>query len=1228
MNSDSSEELMPQGQDRYRLNCRVLSNQDGNIGNITTVNGNTLTSFSLPLGNNIVIGSKEYPLGKKVYYFVYNSTNLHSILEYDSVANTIAKVFQDGIVGNAANILNFDKDHLITGINIIELTADAHLLCWTDNFNEPRKINIEKGKLYISSGGTDINGYINSPGIGFDPRIIYIIKQPPLLCPESRWLGSLSNEAGFRAETSTSVSIGAVMLDKVPFDLVIYGAPEFNVSTFEWTVATTGYYKVETYVGVSTLAPPAPPGTGNLYIYKNGVPLTTLVMSVIDDTYHYYDITENNILLIAGDVLSVYVGYIDINYDAGDAFSFFTATYLGSATSTNHLFKKLFQFKHKFIYDDYEESAYSPISVYAFPETTGDPSKPDDIVLQYSILNVTVQTGSSIVKKIRVVAKEVNSANFSLIAEFDKSELIIADNSTYTFPFINDGNYVPIEINDSIKLFDSVPLLAQTQEFFFSNRMVWGLITEGYDNVPIDMNIRIYHDTFIASINNNHFPNQSFLKSSGVYTVGIVYYDTLGNRSGVANIVHGKSTELQPNGTYGTTMYIPFLTDPNYAPGVTTALMNNIPKVDCEIYNNPPTWATHYQIVRSKNLSVSKYLQFTAKAVTYTGNNIELIVNNIYTDYKTAYPLSTLDYGFTKGDRIRFIAPRASSTTIGTPFFFNDSEIIDFDEGTGKLIVRDNFSAPSGMVAGVLFEIYTPSLQIINDNELVFEFCEINDIGTDVHGNLIHNGALNQLIVQSTSSTNGSPLIVAQVSVGHGLTVARKVKIIGIGWSTYGVISISNVTNVTIDYSGQVITGTYNSTTSTIIEGAIINIESGDCFRRKQDNIYGAGDTLTINVEAMNASNMFASLAWDYGRPNRIDANNRQVTRPATLIYSQQLVPETFINGLSSVFDTNFETYESKYGGIYKLYAKDQTLIMFQELKVAPIPILQNVFSGTQGGTVVGTSTQVLSPSVQYYTGEYGIGRNPESFAVYGNSIYFMDVNSCTPLRLSRDGLTPLSDEGFMGNYFLQKCSQVLSVPFQVKVYGTYDLEFGEYIISFEDVEGSPGETIAFDEGNNTFNTFYSYLPENMCWSGAGLLSFKNGALWVHNSNTIQNNFYGVQYTSDLWTILNDNPENEKIFTAIEETSKEVWTVPSISNIDGQESNLIESDFQQKEQQQQYAAVWKDVNTPNLVSGTELFNGDPMRSRTFLIKLRYSGTTFSRLYSLNLRYIISNLHNR
>ena len=56
--------------------------------------------------------------------------------------------------------------------------------------------------------------------------------------------------------------------------------------------------------------------------------------------------------------------------------------------------------------------------------------------------------------------------------------------------------------------------------------------------------------------------------------------------------------------------------------------------------------------------------------------------------------------------------------------------------------------------------------------------------------------------------------------------------------------------------------------------------------------------------------------------------------------------------------------------------------------------------------------------------GDYGISRNPESFAKFGFRRYFADKDRNSVMRLSRDGLTPISQYG-MADYFRDYLSLV-----------------------------------------------------------------------------------------------------------------------------------------------------------------------------------------------------------
>ena len=386
LNSDATDELMPEGDSRYRLNVRVLSSDNATNGAIETVKGNTPISFAsaqqLPAGTNTCIGSKEWLIRKKIYFFVHNSNGDHTIWEYSTDSTAVLPLSPIKLVLQDSG-LNFSTSKLITSINFIELDADNHLMYWTDNYNEPRKINIEKGIKYsITPFGSTAGGY-ETP---FDIKWISRIKTPPVR-PSYSW--------------------------------------------------------------------------------------------------------------------------------ANDA-----------AIVVNNLLDKNYQFKLQYVYDDNDISAWSMMSIYEFPQVTYITNKANDAYTQFNKIIIDFNTGSSIVKKIRISAKETNETDFSLITEIDKTDSNYLDNVQETFIFLNDGLYLPIEVNESIKLYDNVPLLSQTHDIISGNRLADGNITEGYDAVDIDMQMELgFQDVDNSQPNPKDITDNSFLKSGGTYTYGIVYYD-------------------------------------------------------------------------------------------------------------------------------------------------------------------------------------------------------------------------------------------------------------------------------------------------------------------------------------------------------------------------------------------------------------------------------------------------------------------------------------------------------------------------------------------------------------------------------------------------------------------------------------------------------------------------------------------------------------------------------
>jgi hypothetical protein len=108
--------------------------------------------------------------------------------------------------------------------------------------------------------------------------------------------------------------------------------------------------------------------------------------------------------------------------------------------------------------------------------------------------------------------------------------------------------------------------------------------------------------------------------------------------------------------------------------------------------------------------------------------------------------------------------------------------------------------------------------------------------------------------------------------------------------------------------------------------------------------------------------------------------------RGNTLIYSGIFNSRTGVND-SNVFSAGEDITKSVdplKGTIQKLYAEDSNLIIFQENKVNRALIDKDaIYTAEGGGTPVSQLNLVIGQIVPY-AGEFGISKDPGSFAVYG----------------------------------------------------------------------------------------------------------------------------------------------------------------------------------------------------------------------------------------------------
>jgi len=213
----------------------------------------------------------------------------------------------------------------------------------------------------------------------------------------------------------------------------------------------------------------------------------------------------------------------------------------------------------------------------------------------------------------------------------------------------------------------------------------------------------------------------------------------------------------------------------------------------------------------------------------------------------------------------------------------------------------------------------------------------------------------------------------------------------------------------------------------------------------------GAGDSQNSNydevenwfIEESRYQGGFNDVSTDYGAKAYLkEDNNSQEYRPNALIYSGVYNSRTGLNDTNvfSVGEAITRAVDPHQGSVQKLYAEDTNLIVFQEDKVNRALIDKDTLYTSEGGTQTlpqGVVIGQLTP----YKGEFGISKNPESFAVYGFRKYFADKDRGSIMRLSYDGMTEISEYG-MSNFFRDQLKNISEIQQPVDTVKTSNGQF------------------------------------------------------------------------------------------------------------------------------------------------------------------------------------------
>ena len=579
MNKDLDERLLPNGEYRDGRNISVNKSEGPDEGVVENIIGNNLYSnFNFGTGVEI-IGTYVDTDKDRIFIFATNhSDSSPSQLDARAIGNVdtgsgrqiqsavCVIAYIEGPTASNNSIpkfdklvegvfLNFSKTHPITGIDMIE-----DLLFFTDNRNQPRKINVETA---IGASATSPDPYYTHEDH------ISVSKLSPVSPINFIYQVGGSYISGLMDETSEYL-------------------PANSISIFSGTAPTPGQLRFTASNPQLSTALNGEVRFKNINFPELGYfTMVTFGPATTDITFQYPVGSTNTpaqSIAAANEAAAAFKGVTNVSptrapFLANDVLQFerknpvYSNTYAGDK---DYLKNKFIRFSYRFKFDDGEYSLMAPFTQHAFvpkqygyflDSAAGDGKlKRDEKDTAESGVNKlmenqvtsakfrlelpwrtdTFQSRLQFFKKdfkiesIQILLKESDGLAIKVVDEIDIDEAgawygsQTANNGFYEYDYKSEKPFKVLPDADATRVHDKVPIRALAQAVT-SNRVVYGNFIEKHESpesLQYDISVTGKPASSSSSFDRKEYPNHT-LKQNRSYKVGVVLVDRYGRSSNV-----------------------------------------------------------------------------------------------------------------------------------------------------------------------------------------------------------------------------------------------------------------------------------------------------------------------------------------------------------------------------------------------------------------------------------------------------------------------------------------------------------------------------------------------------------------------------------------------------------------------------------------------------------------------------------------------------------------------
>ena len=575
MNKDLDARLLQPGEYRNAINASISKSEGANVGSLENVLGNSLvTDFNTLTGatNLKSIGYLTDEINNTVYVFltsnevaIFNTAvDANYIISYNALQGPTSAVI---LVQGA--FLNFSQLNPIYGVNILE-----NLLFWTDNRNQPRKINVVSAlglNYYTTEDQISVAKYNPYQSIEFFQEItIKETNENPLLLPAAN-------------DYQTTM-----------FDVSSKAYPDGGSATSTNTnpLATATGLSAPILINANTAQGNVTTGDKVYYLDTNGVLIDTGKVVVTAPTIAVPSFTTDadiTAYVVSGTLLFVF----NANPYYEDDFS----------GDSEFLKDKFVRFSYRFQFDDNEYSIFAPFTQPAFiPEqdgyfrynkdwtsiTTNITDEEDtyrSTIVDFMenkvtkiLLNIPLPTvADKLVSEFKITSidilyKESDALAVKVIDTINAPFGIAAAKSTnvLTYEYNSKKPFKTLPSDEITRVFDKVPVRAFSQEIS-ANRVIYGNFqTKHTPPATIDYSVNVAEKedntadaatppgSIESKVSKLEYPS-STLKQNRTYQVGVVLSDRFGRQSTVILSSQDSTVQSGGNNFGGSTTFTAYL---------------------------------------------------------------------------------------------------------------------------------------------------------------------------------------------------------------------------------------------------------------------------------------------------------------------------------------------------------------------------------------------------------------------------------------------------------------------------------------------------------------------------------------------------------------------------------------------------------------------------------------------------------------------------------------------